>query len=65
MGLSTTLASFWIHRPESTRTPKKFVIGTEDLELSLIDFMFKCRFNAIGGPDQIVNIQHHCFNAYI
>ena len=51
---TNTQEGLWYH-------VKKSVIGTRDLELSLIDFMFKRRFNATGGPDQIVN----CFNAYI
>ena len=51
---TNTQEGLWYH-------VKKSVLGTRDLELALIDFMFKRRFNATGGPDQIVN----CLNAYI
>ena len=51
---TNTQEGLWYH-------VKKSVLGTKDLELALIDFMFKRRFNATGGPDQIVN----CLNGYI
>ena len=34
--------------------------GTRNLEMSLIDFMFRKKFHATGGNVQLVN----CFNAY-
>ena len=35
--------------------------GTRNLEMSLIDFMFRRKFHATGGNVQLVN----CFNGYI
>ena len=40
---------------------KRSVVGSSDLESMLIDFVFKRRFHATGGPNQIAN----CFNAYL
>ena len=40
---------------------KKTIVGSRDLELSLIDFMFRRNFQATGGNMQIVN----CFNGYL
>ena len=40
---------------------KKSVIGSTNLELALIDFMFRRRMNATGGLNQISN----CFNGYL
>ena len=51
---TNTQEGLWAH-------VKRSVVGSTDLELLLIDFMFKRRFHATGGPNQIVN----CFNAYL
>ena len=40
---------------------KKSVVGKADLELALVDFMFRRRFHATGGSQQISN----CFNGYL
>ena len=40
---------------------KRSVVGGTDLELALIDFMFRRRFNATGELTQITN----CFNGYL
>ena len=40
---------------------KRSVVGSTDLELALVDFMFRRRFNATGGATQISN----CFNGYL
>ena len=40
---------------------KRTIVGTRNLEMSLIDFMFRIKFHATGGNVQLVN----CFNGYI
>ena len=40
---------------------KRTVVGSRNLEFSLIDFIFRRRFKATGGNMQIVN----CFNGYL
>ena len=40
---------------------KRTIVGTRNLEMSLIDFMFRRKFHATGGNVQLVN----CFNGYI
>ena len=40
---------------------KKSVVGSTNLELALVNFMFMRRMNATGGTNQISN----CFNGYL
>ena len=51
---TNTQEGLWAH-------VKKSVVGANDLELALIDFMFRRRFRATGGPQQISK----CFNGYL
>ena len=51
---TNTQEGLWAH-------VKKTVIGGTDLELAFVDFMFRRRFNATGGSNQISN----CFNGYL
>ncbi len=45
---TNTQEGLWAH-------VKRSVVGSYDLESMLIDFMFKRRFHATGGPNQIAN----------
>ena len=51
---TNTQEGLWAH-------VKKSVVGKADLELALVDFMFRRRFHATGGSQQISN----CFNGYL
>ena len=51
---TNTQEGLWYH-------VKRTIVGTRNLEMSLIDFMFRRKFHATGGNVQLVN----CFNGYI
>ena len=51
---TNTKEGLWYH-------VKRTIVGTRNLGMSLIDFMFRRKFHATGGNVQLVN----CFNGYI
>ena len=51
---TNTQKGLWAH-------VKRTVVGSSDLELALINYMFRKRFNATGGLTQITN----CFKGYL